>query len=43
MRRRAIVDALNRVRGPFNVNGAAIAAGVAAIADAAHVDGGGRA
>ena len=38
MRRRAIVDALNRVRPPFNVNGAAIAAGVAAIADAGHVD-----
>ena len=32
-----IVDALNRVRGPFNVNGAAIAAGVAAIEDAGHV------
>ncbi len=34
----AIVAALNRVRGPFNVNGAAIAAGVAAMGDAAHVD-----
>jgi histidinol-phosphate aminotransferase len=33
----AIVDALNRVRGPFNVNGAALAAGVAAIEDAGHV------
>ena len=33
----AIVDALNRVRGPFNVNGAAIAAGVAAVTDTAHV------
>jgi len=32
-----ILDALNRVRGPFNVNGAAIAAGVAAIEDAGHV------
>jgi histidinol-phosphate aminotransferase len=32
-----IVDALNRVRGPFNVNGAAIAAAVAAIGDAEHV------
>ncbi|THD45802.1 MAG: histidinol-phosphate transaminase [Bradyrhizobium sp.] len=32
-----IVDALNRVRGPFNVNGAAIAAGVAAIEDVGHV------
>jgi len=34
----AVVDAINRIRGPFNVNGAAIAAGVAAIADQAHVD-----
>ena len=33
-----VVDAINRIRGPFNVNGAAIAAGVAAIADAAHVE-----
>jgi histidinol-phosphate aminotransferase len=33
-----VVDALNRIRGPFNVNGAAIAAGVAAIGDQAHVD-----
>ncbi len=33
-----IVAALNRVRGPFNVNGAAIAAGVAAMGDAAHVE-----
>jgi histidinol-phosphate aminotransferase len=32
-----IIDAVNRVRGPFNVNGAAIAAGVAAIEDAGHV------
>jgi histidinol-phosphate aminotransferase len=32
-----IVDALNRVRPPFNINGAAIAAGVAAIEDAGHV------
>lgn len=32
-----VVDALNRVRGPFNVNGAAIAAGVAAIEDPGHV------
>ena len=31
------VDAVNRIRGPFNVNGPAIAAGVAAIADEAHV------
>ena len=31
-----IIDALNRIRGPFNVNSAAIAAGVAAIEDTAH-------
>jgi histidinol-phosphate aminotransferase len=31
-----IVDAVNRIRGPFNVSGAAIAAGVAAIEDVAH-------
>jgi histidinol-phosphate aminotransferase len=33
-----VVDAINRVRGPFNVNSAAMAAGVAAIEDAAHVE-----
>ena len=33
-----VVDALNRIRGPFNVNAPAIAAGVAAIEDAAHVE-----
>ncbi|QKV20133.1 histidinol-phosphate transaminase [Oricola thermophila] len=33
-----VVDALNRVRGPFNLNSAAIAAGAAAIRDRAHVD-----
>lgn len=32
-----LVDALNRIRGPFNINGAAIEAGTAAIADEAHV------
>jgi histidinol-phosphate aminotransferase len=32
-----VIDALNRIRGPFNVNGAAIEAGVAAIADDAHL------
>ncbi|HEX8418062.1 MAG TPA: histidinol-phosphate transaminase [Methylobacterium sp.] len=32
-----VVDAVNRIRGPFNVSGAAIAAGAAAIADDAHV------
>jgi len=34
----AIVDALNRIRGPFNVNAPAIAAGIAAIEDTAHVE-----
>jgi histidinol-phosphate aminotransferase len=33
-----VVAAINRIRGPFNVNSAAIAAGVAAIADTAHVE-----
>lgn len=33
-----VVDAINRVRGPFNVNAPAIAAGVAAIRDTAHVE-----
>ena len=32
-----VVAMLNRIRGPFNVNGAAMAAGVAALADDAHV------
>ena len=32
-----VVDALNRIRGPFNVNGAALEAGVAAIRDEDHV------
>ncbi|AWM85740.1 histidinol-phosphate transaminase [Microvirga sp. 17 mud 1-3] len=32
-----IVDAVNRIRGPFNVNGPALAAAVAAIQDDAHV------
>jgi histidinol-phosphate aminotransferase len=34
----AIIDAVNRVRGPFNVNAMALAAGAAAIRDRAHVD-----
>ncbi len=34
-----VMDALNRVRGPFNLNGAAQAAGVASLEDAAHIDG----
>jgi histidinol-phosphate aminotransferase len=33
-----IVDALNRIRPAFNVNAAAIAAGVAALADTAHLE-----
>jgi len=33
-----IVDAINRMRGPFNVSAAAIEAGVAALRDRAHVD-----
>jgi len=33
-----IVDAVNRIRGPFNVNAPAIAAGIAAIRDTAHVE-----
>jgi histidinol-phosphate aminotransferase len=32
-----VVDALNRIRGPFNVNAPAIAAGAAAIGDDAHL------
>jgi histidinol-phosphate aminotransferase len=32
-----VVDAVNRIRGPFNLSGAGIAAGTAAIADEAHV------
>ena len=34
----AIADALNRIRGPFNLSAPAIAAGVAAMEDAAHMD-----
>jgi histidinol-phosphate aminotransferase len=33
-----VVDAINRIRGPFNVNAPAAAAGVAAIEDLAHVE-----
>ncbi len=33
-----VVDAVNRIRGPFNVNLPAIAAGIAAIEDTAHQD-----
>lgn len=35
---RHMIDALNRVRGPFNVNAAAIAAGAAAMQDKAHLE-----
>jgi histidinol-phosphate aminotransferase len=34
----AVADVLNRVRGPFNVTAPAIAAGVAALEDKAHVE-----
>jgi histidinol-phosphate aminotransferase len=33
-----VVDAINRIRGPFNVNAAAMATGIAAIQDGAHVE-----
>lgn len=33
-----VVDAVNRIRGPFNVNAAAMAAGIAAIEDTSHVE-----
>ncbi|MGO4572244.1 histidinol-phosphate transaminase [Microvirga sp. 2TAF3] len=32
-----IIDAVSRIRGPFNVNGPAMAAGIAAIQDDAHL------
>ncbi len=31
-----VIDAINRIRGPFNINAPAIAAGIAAIEDTAH-------
>ena len=34
----AVVDAVNRIRGPFNVTLPSQAAGVAALADVAHID-----
>lgn len=34
----AVADVLNRVRGPFNVGAPAIAAGVAALQDRAHIE-----
>ena len=33
----SLCDALNRIRGPFNVNGPAMAAGIAAIGDVGHM------
>ena len=33
-----ICDAVNRIRGPFNVNGAALEAGIAAVEDVGHVE-----
>jgi histidinol-phosphate aminotransferase len=33
-----VIDALNRIRSPFNVSGAASVAGIAALADRAHVE-----
>ena len=33
-----VVEAINRIRGPFNVNAPAMAAGIAAIKDSAHVE-----
>src|SRR5437899_4137109 len=33
-----VVDVVNRIRGPFNVNSAAMAAGIAALADGAHLE-----
>lgn len=33
-----VIDAVNRIRAPFNVNGAAIEAGIAALADSAHTE-----
>ena len=34
----AVAEALNRIRGPFNLSAPAIAAGAAAMADCAHID-----
>jgi len=34
----AVADVLNRVRGPFNVTAPSLAAGVAALADRAHME-----
>ncbi len=34
----SVIDVLNRVRGPFNANGAALAAGLAAVGDQDHIE-----
>jgi histidinol-phosphate aminotransferase len=34
----SVIEILNRTRGPFNVNGPALAAGAAAVADRAHLE-----
>ncbi len=34
----AVIDVLNRTRGPFNVNGPALAAGTAALRDRVHIE-----
>jgi histidinol-phosphate aminotransferase len=33
-----VCDAINRIRGPFNTNGGAIAAGIAALEDVPHIE-----
>ncbi|PWB82095.1 MAG: histidinol-phosphate transaminase [Methylocystaceae bacterium] len=33
-----VIDALNRIRGPFNVSSAAIEAGIAAVEDGTHIE-----
>ena len=33
-----VIDALNRIRSPFNLSGAAIAVGIAALADRRHIE-----
>jgi len=33
-----VIDAMNRIRGPFNVSAPAMAAGIAALRDRAHID-----
>lgn len=33
-----VIDALNRIRGPFNLNGPALAAGAASLSDTAHIE-----